>query len=96
MSPFSVCPGGGGDFSSKNKNSPPRSNSTPLIKTQSASKGTTHKQTEGRAPEWALSLLQKPLHFKKGKGSEELVHSPFVVAFVPIFARAYGSEGFTG
>jgi len=39
----------------------------------------------------ALSLLQKPVHYR-GR-SEELVLSPFVVAFGLFFARACGSRG---
>jgi hypothetical protein len=39
----------------------------------------------------ALSLLHKPLHHR-GE-SKDLVLNPFVVAFGPIFARAYGSRG---
>jgi hypothetical protein len=39
------------------------------------------------------SLLQKPLHYR---GVRKLVLSPFVVAFGPVFARAYGSRGCPG
>jgi hypothetical protein len=40
----------------------------------------------------ALSLLQKPLHYRGGE-SEELVLNPFVVVFGPVFASAYASRG---
>ena len=42
----------------------------------------------------ALSLIQKPLHYRGG--SEELVLNPFLVAFNPVFARAYVSRDCPG